>query len=118
MKNNTTPISALLLALTLSLPVFAGNANPDEFEPVPEPPELPDPLESGEAIEPEITIVQKEDRVVHEYRVNGRLYMVKVIPSVGPEYYLMDQDGDGRLESKMSDIYNNTTVPQWVLFSW
>ncbi|MCG8324242.1 MAG: DUF2782 domain-containing protein, partial [Thiotrichales bacterium] len=80
--------------------------------------ELPDPMESGEAIEPEVTIIQKEDRVVREYRLNGRLYMVQVFPDVGKPYYLMDQDGDGRLESRFDDIYNNVSVPQWVLFTW
>lgn len=113
-------IKQILLAggLIAAFALQAGDVNHGGLEPVPEPPDLPDPLESGEAIEPDITIVREEERVVHEYRLNGRLYMIKVIPSVGPAYYLMDQDGDGQMESRLGDIYNDTIVPQWVLFSW
>jgi len=108
----------LILGMSLVCTAYAAEVNHGGLEPAPEPPELPDPLESGEAIEPEVTIVQKKDSIVHEYRINGRLYMVKVIPSVGKPYYLMDQDGDGRMESRIGDIYNDTIVPQWVLFTW
>jgi hypothetical protein len=31
---------------------------------------------------------------------------------------LLDQDGDGRMETKMSEIYSDFIVPSWVLFSW
>ncbi|MDX1518633.1 MAG: DUF2782 domain-containing protein [Gammaproteobacteria bacterium] len=114
----TKTLFIFLSSLALAWSLQAGEVNHGGLEPAPEPPELPDPLQSGETIEPEVTIVREQDRVVHEYRLNGRLYMVKVIPSVGKPYYLLDQDGDGRMESRMSDIYNNTIVPQWVLFSW
>lgn len=101
----------------------ADPAQPDSQPPpredeVPEPPVLPEPMESGEQIEPEITIIQKEDRKIEEYRLNGRLYMVKVTPDVGPAYYLIDRDGDGTLESRRSGVYETPQVPQWVIFSW
>lgn len=108
----------LLAGMALAGVCLAGDVNHGGLEPVPEPPDLPDPLESGEQIEPEVTIVRKDDKIVHEYRVNGRLYMVKIVPSFGKPYYLMDKDGDGMMESRMSDIYNDTIVPQWVIFSW
>ena len=54
---------------------------------------MPDPLETGENIEPEVTIIRKEDAVIEEYRLNGQLYMVKVTPAFGPVYYLKDIDG-------------------------
>ena len=82
------------------------------------PPDLPDPIQSGVPIEPDVTIIRKDEAVIEEYRVNGKLYMVKVTPSVGPAYYLVDQDGDGRLESKTSQLGSDTAVPQWILFSW
>ncbi|MGH8512273.1 MAG: hypothetical protein ACREU8_13070 [Gammaproteobacteria bacterium] len=31
---------------------------------------------------------------------------------------MLDQDGDGRMETNMSEIYSDFVVPQWVLFSW
>ena len=93
-------------------------AGEKELQDVPEPPVIPGRLESGEAIEPEVTIIHREDAVIEEYRINGRRYMVKVTPNVGKPYYLLDRDGDGNLESRMSDIYNDMVVPQWVIFSW
>lgn len=118
MKAAILKLLILGAGISLSFAVVSGEVNHGGLEPAPEPPDLPDPMESGEAIEPDITIVTKEDKIVHEYRVNGRLYMVKVIPSVGKPYYLLDQDGDGRMESRIGDIYNDTIVPQWVLFTW
>lgn len=103
--------------LFISTLVIAGNTNPGGLEPVPEPPELPDPLESGESIEPVVTIINKDDAVIEEHRVNGVLYMVKVTPSVGPAYYLIDSNGDGNLNTRRHDL-DSPIVPQWVLFRW
>lgn len=113
-------ISLLLMGalFAFTAPVMAGEVDPAEFQAAPEPPDLPDPIESGEAIEPEVTIIQREDGVIEEYRINGQLYMAKITPSVGPSYYIIDRDGDGQMESRMSDIYNDFAVPQWVLFRW
>jgi hypothetical protein len=110
-------ITSLLLILPMLLCTGIA-AQEDEFEDVPEPPELPDPLVSGQPIEPEVTIIRTEKEVVEEYRVNGTLYQVKVTPVVGPAYYMVDMDGDGRLESRRGGIYDSGQVPQWVLFSW
>lgn len=102
--------------------MMAGTAVAQEDTPAGDgalpPPEIPDPIQSGEPIEPEVTIIRKEESVVEEYRVNGNLYMIKVTPSVGPAYYLIDQDGDGRLESRQNRLGSVDAVPQWVLFSW
>ena len=108
-----------LISLTLlmaSTAVMAGNSNPGGLEPVPEPPELPDPLETGENIEPEVTIIRKEDAVIEEYRINGQLYMVKVTPFVGPAYYMKDLDGNGIMDQTRYEL-EDPTVPQWVLFT-
>lgn len=105
-------------ALSLLLMAVSVSAEP-EFADAPEPPDLPDPVQSGEAIEPEVTIIQREDSRIEEYRVNGQLYMVKVMPNVGPSYYLLDRDGDGHLESNLNEIHKaSEIVPQWVLFRW
>jgi hypothetical protein len=91
---------------------------PPGLEAVPDVPPPPARVQSGETLEPEVTIVQRRDAKVEEYRINGRLYMVKGIPVIGKPYYLLDQDGDGQMETKMSEIYSNFIVPSWVLFSW
>ena len=97
--------------------IFAEEATVEEFDAIPEPPDLPDPLVTGESIEPQVTIIRKEDAIVEEYRVNGFLYMVKVTPAVGPSYYLIDRNGNGELDTRRSSL-DDTNVPQWVLFTW
>lgn len=82
-----------------------------------EPPVIPPPLQDGESIEPEITIIQQDDRTIEEYRVNGQLYMIKVTPDIGPAYYLMDTDGDGSLETTKHNLAN-PEVPNWILLEW
>jgi len=106
----------LVFACLCAAPVRAADER--VLEDVPEPPDLPDPVESGEAIEPEVTIIRRKDAVIEEYRVNGNLYMIKITPAVGKPYYLVDRDGDGRMESRLSQLYNDILVPQWVLFRW
>lgn len=107
---------ALLAAMSLSSAESATDEAP-RLEDLPEPPPPPPPVQSGEVLEPEITIIQRENETVEEYRINGNLYLVKVQPAVGPAYYLMDNDGDGRLESRSSQL-SDYVIPQWVLFSW
>lgn len=88
------------------------------LQPLPEAPPPPDPVLDGEIMEPAVTIVNKVDSVVEEYRLNGKLYLIKITPRFGKPYYLLDNDGDGQLETRMSAIYSGFAIPQWVLFSW
>lgn len=88
----------------------------EDFPPAPPPP--PAPTASAADLEPEVTIVQRAAETVSEYRVGGRLYMVRIQPAVGPAYYLIDNDGDGSLESRAGSLYNPDTIPTWVLFTW
>lgn len=54
--------------------------------------------------------------VIEEYRVAGQLRMVKVTPSRGPAYYLMDENGDGRLDKSKGE---GTVSPvYWKLYGW
>ena len=87
-----------------------------ELAPVPEPPDIMEAMEKSETTEPQVTITQ-DDVVIEEYKRNGELYMVKITPAVGPPYYLIDTDGDGRMESRRSDL-DDVSVPHWVLFTW
>lgn len=111
-----------LLSFIVSLPVllvpmaYAEEKSPPP--PAPEPPELPGQVVSGEAMEPDITIIRKGEQVIEEYRVNGALYMVKITPDSGAPYYIVDTDGDGSLETRRSDLEKGSNVPQWLLHSW
>ncbi|MGY6275648.1 DUF2782 domain-containing protein [Methylomonas sp. MgM2] len=85
---------------------------------LPEPPELPPRIQSGEEMEPDITIIRKGKDTIQEYRRGGKLYMVKVIPQVGPPYYFLDLNGDGTLDVKKSDLDAQTNINLWTLFEW
>ena len=67
-------------------------------------------------IQPSVRIQEHSNRVVKEYRVNNNLYMIKITPSVGAPYYLVDQDGSGDMEYRRS--IHGHQAPQWTLFSW
>ncbi len=68
--------------------------------------------------EAEVVIQSGETRRVEEYRVNGRLFMIKITPRKGPPYYLIDSDGDGVLDSRQDDLDPNMPVPSWVILRW
>jgi hypothetical protein len=120
-----TPAAALC-GLVLSALVWAEEQETIQFVEVPPPPPMSSSAaddgaygnSSEDELAPDVTIVQRKDGTYEEYRLNGRLYMVKVIPSVGPAYYYIDRDGDGLMESKKLDRAWEHKVPQWVLFSW
>ena len=92
-------------------------AKADELASIIEPPELPGSIESGEQIEPQVTIIRQEDKIIEEYRINNNLYMVKITPVVGMTYYLIDHDGDGKLDVRKNEL-DDVIVPQWVLLTW
>ncbi|UCH53803.1 MAG: DUF2782 domain-containing protein [Pseudomonadota bacterium] len=83
----------------------------ENYTPPPPPPETP-PHE----IVPEVTIVTKGSEIHEEYRVNGRLYMIKVTPTKGKPYYLIDREGQG--EFRRSDFAPSVAIPNWVILSW
>lgn len=86
---------------------------------VPEVPDMPLPVENGEPMEADITITRRGEKTIHEYRVNGKIYKIKVIPDIGPAYYFIDPDGDGEMEEvSASDLEKGTKINQWTLFSW
>ncbi len=109
----------LLPGFLVLLPVCCFAQSALEMPPaVPEPPELPAPVQSGEEMEPDITIIRKGKDTVQEYRRAGRLYMVKVQPQIGPAYYLLDTNGDGQMDVKKNDLDKHSNIHQWLLFEW
>ena len=71
-----------------------------------------------EDIAPAVTLREHGNRVVEEFRVNNRLYMIKVTPSVGAPYYLVDEDGSGDMAWHRGTSRVEQSVPQWTLMSW
>uniref|UniRef100_E6QQY3 DUF2782 domain-containing protein n=1 Tax=mine drainage metagenome TaxID=410659 RepID=E6QQY3_9ZZZZ len=67
--------------------------------------------------QPKITIKHKGSSRIEEYRMNGRLYMIRIIPAEGKPYYLVDPKGDGQFVRQ--DIMNGgLRPPMWVLHQW
>ncbi|GAA5173577.1 hypothetical protein GCM10025771_01160 [Niveibacterium umoris] len=105
----------LLIALLVSGSAMAEDAKP-KLEPIPEPP--PPPTGAVKADEaPEVTTKQREGEKIEEYRLRGKLYMIKVTPAVGKPYYLVDQKGDG-VFSRADEDGRGMAVPMWLIMSW
>jgi len=102
-------IPILLSALALNV----AAQNRPKLEPIPEPP--PPPAGSlNESLEPQVTITKRGEDKVEEFRMNGKLYMLRVTPPHGVSYYLLDNSGDGswvRQDSRNSGL----RVPMWVI---
>ena len=119
-------IKPLLFLMFLSPLAALAASDPAGLEPLPEPPPPPPPQSSAppptgledEDMEPDVQIIKRSDGEIHEYRVNGQLYMVKVFPRVGWPYVLYDRDGDGSLETRSNRMEPAPVVPNWILHSW
>lgn len=101
-------IAPLALAAVL---LAAGCASRGEALPVPQTegglPAIPDDAVAAVRTAP-------NGDVITEYRVQGQLRIVKVEPVRGPTYYLVDQDGDGRMDPVKGEV----PTTWFKLFSW
>jgi hypothetical protein len=117
-----------LLAAMLAAPVAAQQGTSEKLERMPDippPPPAPDVIKSDdvnraaeEELEPSVTIKTEGEKKIEEYRIRGRLYMVKVINKGAPPYYLIDRDGDGLFESRRSELNPRIFVPLWAITQW
>ncbi|MDX1697421.1 MAG: DUF2782 domain-containing protein [Thiohalobacterales bacterium] len=111
----------ILFILLTVMSVNALAEAPPTVQQAPEPPVTVVPstgVDPDEELEPEVTIIQRDDAEVKEYRINGQLYMVKVVPVVGPAYYLFDSNGDGTLDIRRNELDPGLVVPRWMIFRW
>lgn len=93
-------IKYLILALALSFTTITS-AN-----------DLPGTPEGGE---PDIRISYKDDSTYYEYRINGILKEIKVVPSAGKPYYLVPSENEGQMQRLDK---STLLIPKWVIFSW
>src|SRR5258707_12306301 len=104
------------LLLSIALPAAAAGV-PGNLQPIPDPPPPPPGFELDPALEPQVTIIKRGTDTVQEYRVAGTLYMLKVIPAHGGPFYLIEDNGDGKMTRKdISDIGGRP--PLWVIQYW
>ena len=102
-------IPALLFAAVLP----AAAQNPSGLQPLPDAPPPP-PGVFDPALEPQVTIVTRDGNKEEQFRVNGKLYMIKVTPPHGTPYYLVEPKGDGAwVRRDVTD--SGLRVPMWVI---
>ena len=64
---------------------------------------------------PDVVLIEAEERSIFEYRQNGQLRMIKIVPRIGPSYFLVPSDptsGDGDLERAQ------TLIPSWTIIEF
>ncbi len=102
----------VLCLMTASMSVLAADkAPPPPKGSTPVPDGAPAAKDIGE---PEITIRSKGRERIEEYRLKGKLYMLRVTPPKGRPYYLVDQTGRGEFTRQDGPVPAGA-VPQWVI---
>lgn len=89
---------------TLALALISGSALMASFAQAADP--------AGETV----TIRNDGDNTYYEFRINGKISEIKVVPKVGKPYYLVPthaEDGDF-----MRKDNPEMRVPSWVIFRW
>ncbi|HFD12626.1 MAG TPA: DUF2782 domain-containing protein [Crenotrichaceae bacterium] len=112
-------VNTLLLTTLLglcSLPASAAGAADSSGLPLP--PDIPPPVEDGAPMDQDVRIYHEDKKTIYEYRVNGELFLIKVVPEIGPTYFLTDADGDGVVDEQTQGPTSGMKIHQWKLFSW
>jgi hypothetical protein len=86
--------------------------------PVPPPPPMSNSSSADQmpVLKPDVTIRKEKEQTVEEYRINGELYKVKVIPKHGKPYYLLYPNGPAGKPVRRE--LGELQTPYWVIFSW
>lgn len=115
--NKALLLPPLLLATSLVLAMQSEAPPPPPMpDPQPLPPKVQDP---DEQIEPQVRIRREDDRTIEEYISGGVVYMIRVIPAVGPAYYLIDTTGDGNFDSRhYHDQIDPVHPARWKIMEW
>lgn len=109
----------ILTACLLALPALADDTPPPPGDAPPPPklepvPEIPPPPGVNDAeLEPQVTIRHRGQDKIEEYRIHGRLYMIKVTPRVGKPYYLVP--GPNGQFGRYNNLTPNLVVPMWMI---
>ncbi len=114
---------ARLAPIAVVATLFASLAS---AQPAPPPPPLPaegavgtpPPFAGDPALEPQVTIIHRDNETVEEVRVGGELRYVRVTPRHGRPYFLVPDQNGGQFIRR--DTLDTTAVkaPMWMLLSW
>lgn len=104
-----------MFALLSSMYSMADQHGMKEEINIPEPPPMATDTDESQKIEADVTIIRKKDHTIEEYRVNGKLHMVRITPTKGKAYYLLyPKNGGSPVRKDLDDIQ----TPYWKLFEW
>lgn len=112
--------SAFATIATLASAQSTERAKPKDVVPVEDAPvaskELIPPKEKA-TLEAKVTTVKKGADKVDEYRMNGKLFKMRITPAKGPSYFLVDPKGDGNF-IRADGPEQKIATPTWVLLEW
>ncbi|MDN6318805.1 MAG: DUF2782 domain-containing protein [Marinobacter sp.] len=112
MKRIACSVCVFVLGLGSAVAQESGALDTTVVETPEEPVVISDYQPSNEG--QQIVIRSGDDEIFYEYRVNGQIMEIKVVPEVGSEYYLVPADGGGWARESDSDML----VPSWILLRW
>jgi hypothetical protein len=120
------PMRSLYVALLAGLLIASGSGQAQQvrrsdLQPLPEPPPMPEGAAQAAgdpASQPQVTVRRTGGDVIEEYRVGGRLVMIRVTPAHGVPYVLTDPRGDGLFTHRRDSLEAPPVVPMWVLFTF
>jgi len=110
-------LQLMIAAAALTVALSASAQDPAKAQPIPEPPPPPPGFELDPSKEPQVTIRKRGEDTVEEYRIAGKLYMMKVTPPGGQPYFLIDERGDGKF-SRQEAHDSGIRPPMWVIHSF
>ena len=121
MKKSLSPMLLMVavIGVTLATAAFAQtkeHPKPKDLQVIEEVPPPPK-VQYAPTPEAKVTTTQKGADTVEEYRINGKLYKMRITPAKGPAYFLVDPKGDGnfiRADGPDSKI----ATPTWVIKEW
>ena len=114
-------ILPVLILAALALDASAQSVarpRPPGTMPLDEAPPPPSIVQQDPALEPQVTVRTEARQTVQEYRIKGRLYMMRVTPKHGKPYILIDNKGDGTFTKQDNTLDSGVRVPQWVLLEF
>jgi hypothetical protein len=107
--------SSLFATLMVAAAVASAQTPPPpKVDPTPPPP--PD-LSGDPEVEPQVTVIRRDDQVVEEVRIRGELRYIRVTPKGGRPYFLIP-DQNGNTYIRRDSLDPTLKVPMWVLFSF
>jgi hypothetical protein len=96
-------------------------------QPAPPPPPLPPegatskpapaPAASEFELEPQVTIIRRDNETREEVRIGGELRFIRVTPLHGRPYFLVP-DQNGLQFIRRDSLDTSLKVPMWMILSW